>query len=133
MKTNKVIRPGRRSQDLDSYTHIEPHYRTYYSIERRYRIVWGSCGVRYRREGAQQKSKSAHRHRRCDAIRFCSLSAPARRRDRPCREISLAKKSHETLGCYRTWLKTPESSDTPFNITSGETSSRSAVCRRKGQ
>ena len=47
--------------------------------------------MRYRREGAQQKSKFAHRHRICDVIRVCSLSVPARRRDCPHREIPLAK------------------------------------------
>ena len=37
------------------------------------------------------------------------------------------------LGCYRTWLRTHESSTPPSRITSGETSSRYAICRWKGQ
>ena len=88
--------------------------------------------MRYPREGAEHKSKFVHRHRSSDAIRVRSLPALARRRDHPRREIPLAKKSCETLGCYRTRLKTPESSATPSKITSGETLGHSVVCRRKG-
>ena len=49
------------------------------------------------------------------------------------KRLNWLTKVKRNLGCYRTWLRTRESSATPFRITSSETSGRSVVCCRKGQ
>ena len=61
------------------------------------------------------KERVAHRQSCCNAIGVLHLSEPARKRDCASRrETSLAKKSYETPGCYRTLSKTLESLANPL-------------------
>ena len=90
------------------------------------------CGISQVKSQVQRRVCASSEKPRCDKSpshsKFC-----AEERYNIIKRLNWLTRVKRNLGCYRTWLRTHESSATPSRITSGETSGRSAVCHRKGQ
>ena len=90
------------------------------------------CGISQVKSQVQRKVCASSEKSWCDKIPSHSRVC-AEERYSVIKRLSWLTRVKRNLGCYRTWLRTRESSATPSRITSGETSGRSTVCRRKGQ